>query len=94
MAQVEIRVYRQGPHSPERELVETVISAVESEKRLTAGRARRILDRTLPVFARSFGTIMTRTDEGWESSRTVELSEKCSYHYNWEYAVVVDPTAL
>ena len=72
----------------DRELVSTKIIDVESNKKLTADRAAKIIKRELPVFDSGAEVIVIKTENGWEASRTLEPSEKCDYHYAWEYAVV------
>ena len=71
-----------------REHVRTIDVPVESAKRLTADRARRILVRTLPGFR---DPIMHPVDGGYEAQRTYAPLEGCSYHYVWEFALVREP---
>ena len=93
MSRFEIRIYRRGPHSFDLDLVRTILLEVESEKRLTADRARRILTRAMPEFGVSFATLIEKTDEGYEARRPLVVNGKPSAHYAWEHAVVVDTSA-
>jgi len=89
MKQIRIDLYRGGPAGDDpRELVRSIVVQTASSKRMTAGRARRVLSRTLPEY--SFPLLLHRVEGGWEASRTVEPTKKCSYHYLWEYAVVLE----
>ena len=86
MRKIRIDLYRGGPGGTDpRELVRSIAVPTESSKRMTAGRARRVLSRTLPEYSEP---LLHRVADGWEAMRAVEPTEKCSYHYIWEYAVV------
>jgi hypothetical protein len=68
--------------------MQTLIVKVESDKQLNASRAAQIIKRTLPAYGNRSGPLIIKTEEGWQVSRRLEASEKCSFHYTWEYAVV------
>ena len=88
MGIVRIDIYRGGPGGTDpKELVRSIDVPVESRKRLTADRARRVLARTLPEFSDKF---VIRIDEGWQASRTIAPIEGCNYLFTWEYAVVYE----
>jgi len=72
------------------ELVRSIDVPVESRKRLTGERARRILARTLPEFADTF---VIRVDGGWRASRTIAPIKGCNYLFTWEHALVSEPEA-
>ena len=88
MKEVTIHIYTKEPtqSTDQRVLTDVIIVPVESNKRLTAGRALKILGRTFPRF---LNKIVIETEQGWEASRTIKPSEKYPKHYYWEYAVVL-----
>ena len=71
MKSVRIAIYRSGPSGPSpRELVRSIDAPVDSAKRLTAERARRLIARSLPEFA---NPMVIEVDDGWQASRRLEL---------------------
>ncbi len=89
---VRIDIYRSGPGGTDpKELVRSLDVPVESTKRLTAERARRVIVRTLPEFA---DQSVIRVDEGWQSSRTIAPIKGCNYLFTWEHAVVYESGAV
>ena len=85
MPRIIIKIYRKdrSAGNTERVLIRRVEIENSSSKRLTGNRAAKILASNFPEF---WGLI--KTDEGWSASRTIKPTEKCSYHYVWEYAVI------
>ena len=90
MQKVKIAIFHSFPDRTghDRHLVKTIIVEVQSDKRLTAARAAKVLMREVQGFKSRIGLYMHKTDEGWEAMRALEPSEKCDYHYTWEYAVL------
>ena len=88
---VELLIYHQEPDKSrnERILIKSLVVNVESAKRLTASRASKIIKRELPRFQTAGSVLVIETDYGWEARRTIKPSEKCSFHYKWEYALVL-----
>ena len=90
MPNVRIRIFR-GTNFWDKDLVTTKYVRTDSAKRLTAKRAGQILANTFPRFD-ELGTRdgLQKSDEGFLAMRSFEPTEKCDYHYIWEYAVVSD----
>lgn len=89
MAQVTIKIYQSdGSAAPtERKLTRTVHLETSSGKRLTGKRAAQLLAREFPEF-QTAGLGMIKTGEGWMATRSLRPTERCSFHYIWEKAVV------
>ncbi len=85
MPRIVIKIYRQNgrAHSSERLLIRRVEVENASAKKLSGNRATKVLASAFPEFS---GLI--KTDEGWLAMRPIKPTEKCGYHYIWEYAVV------
>lgn len=90
MKEVRIRVYQTNPSDSanQKVLMQTHFVKVESDKPLNASRAAKIIKRTLPAYGNRSGPLIIKTEEGWQVGRSLEVSEKCSFHYTWEYAVI------
>lgn len=69
-------------------LKKIIITDVQSDKALTASRAAKILSREVEGFKPRIGPHIQKTDEGWLAMRAIKPSEKCDYHYTWDYAVL------
>lgn len=89
MTQVTIKIYqRDGGAAPtERTLIRTVHLETSSDKRLTGKRAGKLLAKKFPEFE-SARNGMLKTEEGWVTMRSLRPTERCSFHYIWETAVV------
>ena len=90
MPNVKVRIFR-GRDFDDKELVATKFVQTDSAKQLTAKRAGQILANSFPQFD-ELGTRngLQKSDEGFLAMRTFEPTEKCDYHYVWEYALVSD----
>ena len=84
MAMIVIKIYRQNgsAQNSKRVLIRRIEIENASAKRLNGNRASKLLANAFPEFR---GLI--KTDDGWLAMRPIEPTEKCSYHYIWEYAV-------
>jgi len=89
MSQVTIKIYQSDGSATraERQLIRTVHLETSSGKQLTGKRAAQILAREFPKFERARDG-MIKTDEGWVAMRSLRPTERCSFHYVWEKAVV------
>jgi hypothetical protein len=90
MSRVKIQIFRKD-NSGNKELVRTVWLERDSNKALTAKRAGQLLANNFP----EFDELLTRNgllknDECFFAQRSLEPTEKCSYHYIWEYAHVTE----
>ena len=85
MPDLVIKIYRQDGSAGNnaRVLIKRIEIENTSAKKLTGNRAAKILANSLPEFN---GAI--KTDEGWQAYRCIKPTEKCGYHYIWEYAVI------
>jgi hypothetical protein len=83
---IQISVYHEDNAKRRKKLVRRMVVESESGKRLTAGRAAKIIARHFPEHGNPL--IVIKVDEGWWSSRTIRPTEKCSYHYHWEHVIV------
>jgi hypothetical protein len=91
MAQVTIKIYQSdgnGSHTGRR-LIRTVRLETSSAKRLTSKRAGQLLAREFPEFG-SARSGMIKSEEGWVARRSLHPTERCSFHYVWEKAVVTE----
>ena len=75
MAMIVIKIYRQNGSAQNSKRV--LIRRIEIEN-----ASAKLLANAFPEFR---GLI--KTDDGWLAMRPIEPTEKCSYHYIWEYAV-------
>jgi hypothetical protein len=91
MAQVTIKIYQSiGSAAPDgRKLVRTVRLKTASDKRLTSKRAGQLLAWEFPQFAGARDGLI-KSDEGWVALRSLRPTERCSFHYVWERAVVTE----
>jgi hypothetical protein len=89
MAQVTIKIYQIDGSAPptERTLTRTFHLETSSGKRLTSKRAGQLLAREFPEFNGARNG-MIKTEEGWMATRSLRPTERCSFHYIWEKAVV------
>jgi hypothetical protein len=89
MAQVTIKIYQTdgAAGSAERKLIRTVRLETSSDRRLNGKRAGQILTNNVPEFQAAAQTII-KTNEGWMAARSLRPSERCSFHYIWEKAIV------
>ncbi len=89
MSQVTIKIYQSDGSAAraERHLIRTVHLETSSGKQLTSKRAGQLLAREFPEFE-SARNGMVKTDEGWVAMRSLRPTERCSFHYIWEKAVV------
>jgi len=87
---LQIKIYQTEPSDPKhkRKLIRHLEIENESDKRLTAARASKIIKRELPEFCTCSSVIVIKTEEGWQASRAIKPSDKCKFHYFWEYAVI------
>lgn len=90
MKNVRIRIYQTNPSDSmhQKVLMKTLDVNVESDKPLNASRAAKIIKRALPEYGDRSGPLIIKMEEGWQVGRRLEASERCSYHYSWEYAVI------
>jgi hypothetical protein len=95
MPQVTIKIYQlDGSAAPtERRLTRTLHLETPSGKRLTGKRAGKLLAREFPEFE-SARNGMLKTEEGWRAQRSLRPTERCSFHYIWEEAVVSEDFEL
>jgi hypothetical protein len=91
MARVTIKIYQSvGSVAPaERKLIRTVRLETSSGKRLTGKRAGQLLAREFSEY-RSSRSGLIKSEEGWVALRSLHPSERCSFHYVWESAVVTE----
>jgi hypothetical protein len=90
MSQVKIRIYR-GKGFEDKELVRTIYVETNSEKSLTRKRAGQILANNFSDFDNSSTRNgLSKNEEGFYAMRTIKPTEKCSYHYVWEYAILTE----
>ncbi len=90
MSNVKIRIFK-GKDFDSKELTITRYVATGYEKKLTAKKAGQILANHFPQFDdRVTRGGLQKTDEGFLAMRTFEATEKCDYHFIWEYALVSD----
>jgi len=90
MSRVKIQIYHENDTKGETRLIRTVWVERDSDKKLTGKQAKQILAREFPQFLKSYGTLLTKDDEGWRASRTIKPSEKCDYHYIREKAFITE----
>jgi hypothetical protein len=85
MPNIIVKIYRQNGSAgnTERVLIRRVEIENSSAKKLTGNRAAKILACNFPEFLG-----MIKTEEGWSASRTIKPTEKCEYHFIWEYVVL------
>src|SRR5262245_27505562 len=80
MSKIRIVISRDGPSQRERVVIREVVVETESDKRLTATRAARLLARSCPGFARTKGRyaraagvevlpVVEPTENGWRAWR-------------------------
>ena len=72
--------------APETIVTDRVIET-ESHKRLTAKRATLLLSRYFPELS-DRGAAVIETDRGWRATRSVQPTEKCSFHHVWQHYYV------
>ncbi len=91
MARVTIKIYQSDGSAArtERKLIRTVHLETSSNKQLTCKRAGQLLAREFPKFNRNLNG-MIKTEEGWTAMRSLRPTERCSFHYIWENAVVTE----
>ncbi len=95
MTCVKIQVFHEngGAAKTERKLIRTIWIDTESEKGLTGKRAGQILANNLPEFDNnSTRNGLIKGEKCWWKRRTIRPTQKCSYHYIWEYAVITEET--
>ena len=85
MPDLVIKIYRQDGSAGNnaRVLIKRIEIENTSAKKLTGNQAKKILAKDCPEFVTPI-----KTDEGWQASRCLKPTEKCGYHYIWEYAVI------
>ncbi len=90
MSIIKIEIFR-GRGLNDKILVSAKYVETDSTKKLTAKKAGQILANNFPQFD-ELGTRngLQRSDEGFLAMQTLEPTEKCDYHYVWEYALVTD----
>lgn len=90
MLSVTLQVYHSNGAAGERSrvLVETRRIDTGSDKPLTAKRARQIIAREYPAYARAGGLGVIRTEDGWSAMRSLNPTAKCDYHFIWEEVIV------
>lgn len=90
MTNIKIRIFR-GKDFVDKDLVSTRYVETHSAKRLTAKKAGQILANNFPQFDElSTREGLQKSDEGFLAMRTFKPTQKCDYHYIWEYALVSD----
>lgn len=91
MSRIKIQIYHENNAKGETSLIRTVWIETESEKALTGKKAGRILANNFSQFDSSTTRRgLVKTGNGWRASRTIKPTEKCDYHYIWEYAFVTE----
>jgi len=90
VSRVKIQIYHESDAKGETTLVRTVWIDRDSDKKLTGKQAKQILAKEFPQFVKSYGVLLTKSDEGWRASRTIKPTEKCDYHYIWERAIITE----
>ena len=86
MKKIHISIYHENKSKREKKLVRRMVVESESDKRMTAGRAAKIIARHFPEHGDPL--IVIRVEDGWWSRRAIKPTEKCSFHYHWEYVIV------
>lgn len=67
---IHISVYHKDSAKRQKKLVRRLVIESESDKRMTAGRAAKIIARHFPEHGNPL--IVIKVDEGWWSSRTIK----------------------
>ena len=89
MKMVQIDIFRSGPSgTDEKKLIKSTQVHVKSNKPLNAKRIQQILKKHLPEFD-CCG--VTEIPNGWQAMRAVVPTQKCNYHYVWEYVQISLP---
>ena len=89
MSRVKIQNFNENNSNGETKSVRTVWIDKDSVKKLTAKKAGQILANNFPAFDNSsIRNGLIKTENGFRAMRTLEPTEKCDYHYIWEYAIV------
>jgi hypothetical protein len=89
MSRVKIQIFHENNALGETVLVRMVRLETNSDKKLTARNAGKILANNFPEFDNfSIRNGLSKTENGWRASRTLKPTEKCRYHYIWEHVIV------
>ncbi len=90
MVHVKVQIYR-GKDFNDKDLINTKYLKVDTEKKLTAKKAGQLLANNFPEFDSSMTRDgLQKSDKGFLAMRTFTPTEKCDYHYIWEYALVTE----
>lgn len=91
MSRVKIQIFHENNSKSETNLVRTVWIETDSAKKLTGKKAGQILANNFPEFDNySTRNGLIKTGKGWSASRTIKPTDKCSFHYIWENAIVTE----
>jgi hypothetical protein len=92
MARVKIQIFHENGNAAktDRKLVRTVWVERNSDKKMTGKQAKQILAKEFPELVQVYGILLTKSEEGWWTQRTIKPTEKCDYHYIWEKAVITE----
>lgn len=91
MSGVKLQIFHENNAKGEMTLVRTVWIERDSDKSLTGKKAGQILANNFPEFDNSsIRNGLSKAENGWRASRTLQPTEKCEFHYIWEIAVITE----
>lgn len=91
MGFLKIQIFHENNAKSEITLVSTIWIERNSDKKLTGKKAGQILANNFPEFDNSdTRNGLIKIENGWRASRTIKPTEKCSYHYIWERAIITE----
>ncbi len=91
MSRVKIQIFHENNAKGETKLIRTVWIERDTDKSLTGRKAGQILANNFPEFDNfSIRNGLSKAENGWRASRTLKRTEKCEFHYIWEYAVITE----
>lgn len=91
MSRVKIQIFQENNSKGETALVRTVWIDKDSDKKLTGKKAGQILANNFPEFNNfSVRNGLSKAENGWRASRTLNPTEKCKFHYIWEQAIITE----